>query len=150
MRYAVVFLAAAVGLGPSAEVAEVGPCNNLDRVSLLLGQTRSFSDGKIRVAHVDTDGEPVCCSSHLLVFIRARGSGASASQSVREPRRTIAVHWVSVSLDLSRARASYGPQRGLLLTVPYTLYDLNDKRGRPGTVHVRVDLRDTGSVVIER
>jgi hypothetical protein len=37
-----------------------------------------------------------------------------------------------------------------VLTVPYTLYDLDDRRGKPGAVRLRVDLRDAGSVVIER
>jgi hypothetical protein len=54
-------------LGSAAEAAEVG-CKDLDR-SILVGQTKSYSGGKIKIAHVDTDGEPVCCSSHLLVFI---------------------------------------------------------------------------------
>jgi hypothetical protein len=66
MRYVWALL---VVLGSAAEAAEVGACNDLDRISYLLGQTKSYSEGKIRIAHVDTDGEPVCCSSHLLVFI---------------------------------------------------------------------------------
>jgi hypothetical protein len=66
MRYAWAVLLA---LGSVAKAAEVGPCNDLDRISHLVGQTKSYSEGKIKVAHVDTDGEPVCCSSHLLVFI---------------------------------------------------------------------------------
>src|SRR5215470_19724831 len=60
----------------AAEAAEVGPCDGLDRVSFLVGQTRSYAEGKIRIAHVDTDGEPVCCSSHLLVFIPSREIGS--------------------------------------------------------------------------
>ena len=66
MRYVWAVL---VVLGSAAEAAEVGPCNDLDRISILVGQTKSYSEGKIRLAHVDTDGKPVCCSSHLLVFI---------------------------------------------------------------------------------
>ena len=58
-----------VVLASAASAAEVGPCNELDRISNLVGQTRSFSEGKIRIAHVDTDGEPVCCRSHLIVII---------------------------------------------------------------------------------
>ena len=46
-------------------------------------------------------------------------------------------------------QASYDPQRGLLLNVLYTLY--NDGRpGKAGVAIVRVDLRDKGSVKIER
>ena len=47
------FLAAAILVGSCAEAAEVGHCNELDRVSLRVGQTRSFAGGKITLAHVD-------------------------------------------------------------------------------------------------
>ena len=150
MKYSWVFLVAAIGSGSGAEAAEVGPCNNLDRASLVVGQTRSFSDGKIRIAHVDTDGEPVCCSSHLLVFIPSPEIGSQCFAISQKAEKGDSSARGFSSLDLARAIASYDPQRGLLLTVPYTLYDLNDKRRRPGAVRVRVDLRDIGSVAIER
>src|SRR5215831_18750480 len=57
-----------VVLASVAQAAEIGPCNDLDRISFLVGQTRSYAEGKIRIAQVDTDGEPVCCSSHLLIL----------------------------------------------------------------------------------
>src|SRR5690606_20380504 len=30
--------------------------------------TRTFANGNIRVARLDTGGEPVCCASHLLIL----------------------------------------------------------------------------------
>lgn len=150
MKYSCAFLAAAIAFGSDAQAAEVGPCNQLDAVSILVGQTRSFSSGKIKVAHVDTDGEPVCCSSHLLVFIPSPEIGSRcfvvSQKAARDDQSALGFS----SLDLGRLRASYDPQRGLLLTVPYTLYDLNKKGGRPEAVGVRVNLGDPGSVVIER
>src|SRR5215813_6366189 len=73
MRYVWLVLLA---LGSVARAAEVGPCNDLDRISYLVGQTKSYAEGKIRIAHVDTDGEPVCCSSHLLILIPSPDLGS--------------------------------------------------------------------------
>src|SRR3981081_3487948 len=58
-----------LALGSVAKAPEKGTCNELERIRPFVGQPKSYSEGKIKVAHVDTDGEPVCCSSHLLVFI---------------------------------------------------------------------------------
>jgi hypothetical protein len=152
LKYAWAFLAAAIAFGSHAEAAEVGPCNQLDAISILVGQTRSFSGGKIRIAHVDTDGEPVCCSSHLLVFVIDPSPEvgircfAVSQQAAKGDQSALGFS----SLDLRRVRASYDPQRGLLLTVPYALYELDKRGGRPGAVGVRVNLGDKGSVVIER
>lgn len=151
MKYSLAFLAAAIAaVGSGTEAAEVGPCNQLDAISLLVGQTRSFSGGKIKIAHVDTDGEPVCCSNHLLVFIFDSNPEIGTQCFAISQEAAKGDHGaVGFSrLDLGRLRASYDPQRGLLLRVPYTLYDLNKRGGRPGAVDLRVNL--SGSVVIER
>jgi hypothetical protein len=134
----------------AGQAAEVGPCDDLDRISLLVGQTRPFSEGKITIAYVDTDGEPVCCSSHLLVFIPAKEIGrqcfavsdkaAAGSGSARGFN----------SIDFGRIKASYDANRGLLLNVPYTLYNPDGGRGKAGSTNVRVDLSGDGSVKIER
>ena len=147
MRYVWLVLLA---LGSVARAAEVGPCNDLDRISYLVGQTRSYAEGKIRIAHVDTDGEPVCCSSHLLILIpspeigsqcfalsQKAGSGAEGARGFS-------------NIEFSRIKAAYDSQRGLLLSVPYTLYKGDGGRGTPGSVNVRVNLSDQGSVGIER
>jgi hypothetical protein len=53
--------------------------------------------------------------------------------------------------DPNGATSSNDPQRGLLLTVPYTLYDSQKaKPGRPGTHFLRIDLRDDGTVKLEQ
>jgi len=132
-----------------AFAAEVGPCDRLDRVSFLVGQTKSYSGGKITTAYVDTDGEPVCCSAHLLVIIPATeiGSQCFAVSDKAGGKEGSARGFNSVGFD--KIKASYDAQRGLLLAVPYTLYD-DGRTGRAGQTKVRVDLRDEGSVKIER
>jgi len=130
--------------------AEIGECNNLDSVSWLVGQTKSFSQGKIKIAHVDTDGEPVCCSSHLLVIIQAPevGSQCFALSQKASKEEDPALGFATIGFD--KITTSYDAARGLTLTVPYTLYDSEDGgKGKPGSARVRVDLRGDGSVKIE-
>src|SRR5262245_48230790 len=145
MRYAwmpVVFLVSA------ADAAEIGPCNDLDKISYLVGQTKSFAQGKIRIAQVDTDGEPVCCSSHLLVFFPSPEIGSQCfAVSQKAAKGTESPSGFS-NIEFNRIKASYDANRGLLLSVPYTLY-IDGVRGKPGTTNVRVDLTGKGSVRIE-
>jgi hypothetical protein len=136
-------------LGSAAGAAEVGPCNDLDRISMLVGQTRSYSQGKIRVAHVDTDGEPVCCSSHLLVIIPSPEIGSQCFAVSQKASKGSESQLGFSDVGFSRIKASNDPKRGLLLVVPYTLYNPNGGPGKPGSANVRVDLRDKGSVKIE-
>ena len=147
MRY----LAAALVVSASAAgAAEVGSCNNLDRISNLVGQTKSYSGGKIKIAHVDTDGEPVCCSSHLLVFIPAPDIGTQCFAVSQTAAKGEDDHPRGFSnIEFSRIKSSYDPKRGLLLDVPYTLYN-DGRKGKPGATKVRVTLTGDGTVAIER
>jgi hypothetical protein len=126
------------------------PCNDLDRISNLVGQTKSYSGGKIRIAHVDTDGEPACCSSHLLVFIPSPAIGsqcfAVSQKAVKGSEGQLGFN----GIEFNRIKAAYDPHRGLLLNVPYTLYNPDRGRGKPGNTNVLVDLRGKGSVRIVR
>lgn len=140
----------AIAQSVAASAAEIGECNNLDRVSFLVGQTKSFAQGKIRIAHVDTEGEPVCCSAHLLVFIPDKEIGTQCfalSQKAATGDRTSATGFFGVTFE--KIVAAYDAARGLLLTVPYTLYDPHTDKTRPGQAKVRVDLRGEGSVKVE-
>lgn len=147
MRYVCCWL---IALGSTAGAAEVGPCNDLDRISYLIGQTRSYSGGKIKIAPVDTDGEPACCSSHLLVFIPSTEIGSQCFAISQRAARGAAGQVGFNSIEFDRIKASYDPDRGLLLNVPYTLYDVDGGRGKPGSTNVRVNLKGKGSVRIEQ
>jgi hypothetical protein len=140
---------ALVLLGSAAHAAEVGPCNNLDRISFLVGQTKSYSAGKITIAHVDTDGEPVCCSSHLLVFIPSQEIGSQCFAISDKAAKGDGSPRGFSNVEFKKITASYDPDRGLLLHVPYTLYSGGGGPGKPGGTNVRVDLRGKGSVRIE-
>src|ERR1700754_4980586 len=117
-------------IASAADAAEVGTCEGLDRVSFLVGQTRSFSEGKIKIAHVDTDGEPVCCSSHLLVFIPSTEPGSQCFAVSQQAAKADGSARGFSNIEFSRIKAAYDAKRGLLLTVPYTLYNLEGRRGK--------------------
>jgi hypothetical protein len=135
-------------LGSAAEATEVGPCKDLDRISILVGQTKSYSGGKIKIAQVNTDGEPVCCSSHLLVFIPDPEIGsqcfAVSQRAAKDSEGPLGFN----SVEFNRIKVSHARDHGLLLNVPYTLYRTGGGR-KPGRTNVRVDLRGKGFVRIE-
>jgi hypothetical protein len=140
---------ALLALVTPAAAAEVGPCEGLDSISFLIGQTKPYSQGKITIAHVDTDGEPVCCSEHLLIFIPSPEIGrqcfALSDKAAKDDGS--ARGFSTVAFD--KISASYDQNKGLLLTVPYTLYNGGEK-GPLRSTSVRVNLQGQGSVKIER
>jgi len=144
MRY---FLALLIVFASAAGAAEVGACFDLDRISNLVGQTKSFAEGKIRVAHVDTDGEPVCCSSHLLVFIPSDEIGSQCFAISQRAAKGDRSPTGFSNIEFARIKGKYDQKRGLQLNVPYTLFN-DGQRGKPGSANVRVNLKK-GSVTIE-
>jgi hypothetical protein len=146
MRY---LWAVLIILTSAVRAAEVGPCNDLDRISYLVDQTKSYSNGKITIAHVDTYGEPACCSEHLLVLIPSPEIGSQCFAISQKAATDSEGPKGFNSIEFRRIRTSYDPNLGLLLNVPYTLYNPDGRRGTPGRTNVRVDLRDKGSVRIE-
>lgn len=100
---------------------------------------------------MDTDGEPVCCSSHLLVFISGSeiGSRCFAVSDQAAKGSDDEIRGFS-NIEFNLIKASYDPRRGLLLNVPYRLYNTDGGRGIVRSTKVRVDLKDKGSVRIER
>ena len=110
---AAAFPAAAVTVIPCSDDASTASAVNIaepwDKNS------RTFSNGNIRVALVDTGGEPACCSSHLVILSPTGEQGVEGR----------ACHLVNdhdglgfVGLDLAKATTAYDPKKGLLLTLP--------------------------------
>jgi hypothetical protein len=146
MRFACMVLLA---LGAPAAAAEIGSCEGLDSISFLVGQTKSYSQGKITIAEVDTDGEPVCCSEHLLIFIPAREIGSQCfAVSDKAAKGDGSARGFS-TIAFNKITASYDQDKGLLLTVPYTLYN-GGQKGPTRNTSVRINLQGEGSVKIER
>ena len=58
------------GAWAEARIAECEgwPLNVRNIVEPFDQSTRTFANGNIRILHIDTGGEPVCCSSHLVIL----------------------------------------------------------------------------------
>ncbi|MBX7249442.1 MAG: hypothetical protein K1X35_10420 [Caulobacteraceae bacterium] len=114
-----VFPALAAGSAEARAGAWLGECNDYATVSLVAEpweqHTRTFYNGQVRVVMVDTDGEPACCSSWLVVIYPDRedelGGRACAMLGSGEGLGFAGV-------DVKAIRSTYSAATGLTLTVP--------------------------------
>jgi hypothetical protein len=97
--------------------------------------TRVFGNGAVRIALIDTDGEPVCCSTRLLILAEDKTN----EQGLRMCRLVGSQGTLGFnSIDFARLTANYDPARGLVLTFPYTLY-IDGLRHRQGQARVFIN-----------
>ena len=148
IRFAAVLAAAT--LATPATAAVVGECT-IDATAIAepwSTESRTFANGAIRVAHLDTGGEPVCCPSHLMIL----------SPGGEPPEDYRVCHMVSARaeapagflfVDVPGITSSYDPKLGLLLSVPTRTYENpNDGSYSEGSFAVRIN-QATGAVTLE-
>jgi hypothetical protein len=106
--------------------------------------TRAFYNGNVRVALMDTGGEPVCCSVHLLILAPDKNDemGGRFCRIVGD-REQLGF----AGIDFDRLTTRYDAGRGLLITFPYQLY-VDGLSSKSGIARVRVNL-DRGTVTPE-
>ncbi len=113
-------------------------------------QARTYANGAIRIAHLDTGGEPACCPSHLLV-LSPSGSGVDGPE-FRACRVVSGAEGLGFyDLDIVGTTARYDPARGLLLSVPVAHWTEAVELGRP-PIWERLELginQATGAVTLE-
>ena len=112
--------------------------------------SRTFANGAIRVALLDTGGEPACCARHLLIL---SPSGNGADEPIFRQCRVASAQVNSgfYDIDVPGISASYDPAKGLLLSVPVGHWHEGIDSGRPPIVE-RMEIRinqSTGLVGIE-
>ena len=112
--------------------------------------SRTFANGAIRVAWLDTGGEPVCCSSHLLIL---SPSGDGSDEPAYRQCRVASAQPGSgfFALDIPGITASYDPAKGLLLSLPVGHWHEGIEQDRP-PIWERMEIRinqATGDVRIE-
>ena len=141
-------VAAAAICATPANAANVRDCDETASVQTLAEpwekNIRTFYNGNVRVALLDTGGEPVCCSVHLLILVPDKTSEMGD--------RTC--HIVSdhesmgfAGIDFARLTSKYDSAKGLLITFPYTLY-VDGISSKSGTARLRVNLQN-GKVTTE-
>jgi hypothetical protein len=140
----VAFLAAAL----PAHAVQVRDCDYAADVRSIAEpwekNTRSFYEGNVRVALLDTGGEPVCCSVHLLVLAPDKNDemGGRFCKIVGDHD---ALGFAGI--DFARLTTRYDAGRGLLITFPYQLY-VDGLSSKGGVARVRVNI-ERGTVSVE-
>ncbi|WP_417599492.1 hypothetical protein [Pararhodobacter oceanensis] len=126
-------------LGNAANIAEPWEVNS-----------RTFANGNIRIALLDTGGEPVCCSAHLLVLSPSgNGSDGPVYRQCRVVSATAGQGFYS--MDIPGITASYDPARGLLVSVPVGHWHQGMDSGAgpiPGRMDIRIN-QANGAVYYE-
>jgi hypothetical protein len=107
--------------------------------------SRTYGDGAVRIALLDTGGEPACCSSHLLILSPDPDYGQACHVLSDQP----GTGFRQVFLEESNSRYEAG--RGLLVTIPVGRFDPDtggvDRAGiRP--VSIRIN-QASGQVTLE-
>jgi len=143
-------LAAALLLAQPAGAQAIHGCDWVASPANLVepweANTRTFANGAIRLALLDTE-EPVCCFAHLLILSpsgEVEGPGYRACHVLSDGPPGMGFS----ALDLGAVTASYDPARGLRLDIPVWRYNDGMGRGRPGRVAVRIN-QATGAVTLE-
>jgi len=138
----------------SANATVVGECGMLNSIDLIQEpwekNTKTFYNGKVRVAAIDTQGEPACCSSHLVLLVPQNDEIGSVSCFVVSQVRydsSEPSYLGFQSVSVAGITSKYEAGKGLLLSVPFTTYidGIDSNRGR---AKVRINLQK-GTVVLE-
>ncbi|MBV9043528.1 MAG: hypothetical protein JO348_10815 [Alphaproteobacteria bacterium] len=156
MRRLVLGLLALLAFAAPAGAVNLVSCNDDETTSSARNiaepwekNARTFSNGQIRVALLDTGGEPVCCSYHLLVLYPS-GDGDQGGDEYAAC--TVVNDYEGrgfVSLDFAKLAAAYDPKKGLLISFPYRVYNEDGGPQKGGIAKVRVNSK-TGKITVEK
>lgn len=107
--------------------------------------TRTFANERIRIVTVDTGGEPVCCSAHLVILAPDPNNelGDWQCKILSDGGQWRGFQFV----DIKGVKSSYIASKGLLLSVPVERY-IDGIKSNKAIIDVRIN-QATGSIVIE-
>ena len=140
MRSAIAAAALLATVLPAAAV-QVRDCDETASLQTLAEpwekNIKSFYQGQVRVALLDTGGEPVCCSTHLLIMMPSNDMPAEGRVChIVGQKDQLGFE----NIDMARLRTSYDPRRGLLIEFPYRLY-VDGLKSKSGVGRVRVNVK---------
>ena len=139
---ALVAAALLVGAALPAAATQVRNCDYAANVTAIAEpwerNTRAFYNNNVRVALLDTGGEPVCCSQHLLILMPDRNTpeGMDEGRICRVVGSRDGLGFLGI--EFQRMRSWYD-RRGLLLEFPVHIYG-DGVRNQRGTARVRIDV----------
>ena len=123
-----------------AGAATVRECDGFEANAQSLAEpweknTKVFLNGAVRIAMIDTGGEPACCSTHLLVLAENKADEPAGRMCrVISNRGQEGFEWI----DFAKIQATYNPASGLNLLVPVKFY-IDGIRQKYGAFRVNVN-----------
>jgi hypothetical protein len=141
---ALAFAAGLVALASPAAAVTVRPCDGSTDLAMNLvepweGHSWAYYGGRVRVAVLDTGGEPACCSSHLLVMFADEDEpgGGMVCRIVSNDGST-----GFAGIDPRSLRTAYDARRGLLVSFGYSYFppDGDGSATQAGVGRVRINL----------
>ncbi len=129
----------------SAMAAGTHSCDGLDSIANLIGETKSFGEGGVKVAYVSTE-EPAVAPDHLLVFVYDNEMGYTCTAISRDSDGN-GFGFVDMN---SLKGISYDAKKGVLFSVKVTLpvYEDFDDEIDIRTLKIRAN-QATGVVTLE-
>ena len=93
-----------------------GPSSVHNIVEPLDKSTRTYANGTIRILHLDTGGEPACCSSYMAILAPdpVNELGDRQCKLLADTHSGLGF----MAIELQDIQSSYDPAQGLLLRVP--------------------------------
>jgi hypothetical protein len=136
--------AAALALSAQANAVTVRDCDGTTDSARNIVEpweqsSRQYYNKLVRITHLDTGGEPVCCSSHLLITYPSAGQ----DEPVYAECKLVSMNEGSgfLSIDFAKLAAKYDPKTGLTITFPYTTYNDSSDNHPKGMAKLRLDLK---------
>ncbi len=142
-------LTAALIAGPAAAVV-VEDCEGVATVENIAEpwevNSKSFYQGEVRLAVVDTGGEPACCSTHLMVLYTEDTGEEPPYRACKlvsdQPQRGFG------DVDFKHLVASYDPATGLTFSVPVAITKPDGDGSTHAVAKLRLKLKPTSLTVL--
>lgn len=142
-------LAAMLAMPAVAQAQVIRDCGRVGNPAAIVEpwaeNTRSFANGAIRIALLDTGGEPACCSVHLLVLIPTPPQDGPVTRQCLVLSAEEEMGFFDIGF--SGIGASYDPAQGLALDIPVFRF-LDGIDSIPDHTRLRIS-QAHGTVVIE-
>jgi hypothetical protein len=132
-------LAASPVLSASVRDCETFEANARNLIFPIADNIKTFANGDIRLIGLDTGGEPVCCSSHLMVLLPSPEDPGDLCVLVSDAEGR---GWSAIAVGRTKAR--YDAEVGLTVTVPVSVY--NGSGSDPGSVTLVIN-QPRGTVI---
>jgi len=100
----------------------------------------------IRILHLDTGGEPACCSSYMAILSANPNDELGDRQCNLLVSDANGLGFMDIAVD--RVRSTYDTIKGLLLSVPVSLYG-DGSTSTEKRINVRIN-QALGTVTIEK